>query len=141
MAISAGRLEKPEKAQITVKFITWIFGFLIGIVFIALAIANRQPVTFYLDPVPLQFEAPLYLIVFFSLFIGLVVGGVVTWINAGRWRRETKKLRRQVSELKNTSTSERPAISGNRLAVRELETRRKESQGGKLDNRDHQRKS
>lgn len=46
-----------------------------------LAIANRSAVTFSLDPIPpaseaLSFQAPLFLVIFISIFCGILLGGL-----------------------------------------------------------------
>ncbi|MEE8438996.1 MAG: hypothetical protein V3S07_05365 [Micropepsaceae bacterium] len=50
------------------------------------AMANRSPVTFSLDPFPgepsLALSMPLFLLVFLTFLLGVVLGGVTVW-----WRR------------------------------------------------------
>ena len=47
------------------------------------AIANRSPVTFSLDPFSdepsLALSLPLYLLVFLTFLLGVVLGGVTVW--------------------------------------------------------------
>jgi uncharacterized integral membrane protein len=55
------------------------------------AVANRQAVEFSLDPISTEptiaFSLPLYLLVFLTLLLGVVLGGVtVAWRRASRSR-------------------------------------------------------
>jgi uncharacterized integral membrane protein len=68
----------------------------LAIVLIALAVANRTPVDFTLDPFNpgnpgLTITLPLFVCVFAALALGLVVGSTATWFRQGRYR----KLARQ----------------------------------------------
>lgn len=44
-----------------------------------LALANRTVTFFSLSPLPFQIEAPLYLLLFAALFIGLGFGSFAAW--------------------------------------------------------------
>ena len=49
-----------------------------------IAVANRSRVTFSLDPFSrsdpsLQFELPLFMVVFLALLLGVVLGGFAVW--------------------------------------------------------------
>ena len=50
------------------------------------AVANREPVVFSLDPFSSEpgfvLSLPLYLLVFLTFFLGVVLGGMTVW-----WRR------------------------------------------------------
>ena len=90
------------------KFLLWLLLLPLTVVFVAFAIANRDPVTLSLDPTPLSIEAPLYGLVFAGIFAGLLAGGLIAWIRAGRWRRqlreEQRTVRRLESELRKTES-------------------------------------
>ena len=56
----------------------WIFLLPVAIISVMLAIANRQPVELAFDPFgapDLRISAPLFIIVFASIMIGVVLGG------------------------------------------------------------------
>ncbi len=70
----------------------------LAIVLIALAVANRDPVAFTLDPFNpgnpgLTVTLPLFAYLFAALALGLVIGSMATWFRQGRYR----KLARQRS--------------------------------------------
>lgn len=73
----------------------------LAVVLIALAVANRTPVDFTLDPFNpgnpgLTITVPLFVCLFAALALGLVVGSVATWFRQGRYR---KLARRREAEL------------------------------------------
>jgi hypothetical protein len=74
----------------------------LGAVLVALAVVNRKPATLILDPFGgaqpgLSLGAPLFLFLLGAFALGLVIGGIATWLGQGKWRRlareETKQAR------------------------------------------------
>jgi hypothetical protein len=64
---------------------------------VALAVANRQSVTVAFDPFDPADPAyamtmPLYLAGFAVLIAGVVLGGIATWLEQGKWRRARARL-------------------------------------------------
>lgn len=90
------------------KRIAWLLiAFPTGLILVALAVANRQPVRLSLDPFHAEAPAlslvlPFYVYVIGALIIGSVLGGLATWMSQGRWRRLARtrwsELRRWRSE-------------------------------------------
>ena len=86
-----------------------------------LAVANRQRVLFNLDPFnptdpALALDVPLFVVVLFCLFLGIVIGGFSAWFAQGRWRQEARKTRKAVQqmakeEVKTAENSNLPAVS------------------------------
>ncbi len=79
--------------------------FLVAIVAVAFAVANRQLVPFVLDPVAgpdstFSFEAPLYIYLFGALITGFVIGALAAWVGQRRWRNAAKRRAYEVFELK-----------------------------------------
>ena len=64
-----------------------------AVLLIVLALANRHPVRFVLDP--FRPENPVYAIdtvpfsayLFITLIFGVILGGFATWLTQGQWRR------------------------------------------------------
>ncbi len=81
------------------KLIFWIILLPIAIVLIAFAIANRGPVTVRFDPLPFAVDMPLYAVGLGGIFIGLVSGGIMTWLRGGRWRRAARERQRDKEQL------------------------------------------
>ncbi|MBN8993713.1 MAG: LapA family protein [Rhizobiales bacterium] len=95
----------------------------LAIVVVVLSVANRASVTFSLDPFggdppALSLTAPLFIFLFATLFLGILIGGVAAWIRQGRWRslaraeraelqrtrQEVERLRERVTELTSGTT-------------------------------------
>jgi uncharacterized integral membrane protein len=83
----------------------------LAVILIALAVANRDPVAFTLDPFnpgspALTMTLPLFIFLFLALAIGMVVGSLATWVKQGRYRKlarqrgvEAENLRQAVSRV------------------------------------------
>lgn len=83
----------------------------LAIVLVALAVANRAPVAFTIDPFNpgnpgLTLSLPLFVLLFAALALGLVVGSLATWLRQGRYRRAARR-----SEAAAPATP-RPAPAG-----------------------------
>lgn len=77
----------------------------VALVVILLAIANRAPVTFSLDPFArsapeLAFAVPLYLLLFATMVLGVLLGGIGAWLTGSRHRRSNRAARREVGRLR-----------------------------------------
>ena len=71
----------------------------IAIVLILFAVSNRETVSVGLWPLPFLAEVPLYLLCFFSLLIGALIGLVAAWIAGHPNRRELGARRRRIDAL------------------------------------------
>jgi uncharacterized integral membrane protein len=106
------------------RFLTVLFLFLLGCILVAYAVANRNPVSFVIDPfmdekfAP-RIEAPLSYFLFGALFAGVVAGWLTAWLGQGHWRktaRETHKeatiWKREAENLKRglEATTPRPPL-------------------------------
>ncbi len=76
-----------------------IFGLLVvplGVVLVALAVANRAAVPLILDPfggsdASLAIEAPLFLFLLGAFALGVALGGFATWLGQAKWRRDARE--------------------------------------------------
>ncbi|WP_373083819.1 lipopolysaccharide assembly protein LapA domain-containing protein [Sneathiella sp.] len=82
------------------KLISWIIFLVVVLIISALSIANRHDVVFSLDPLPFIFDLPLYILLLAAGFIGLLLGSISTWLRGGATRRENRRQRREIAELK-----------------------------------------
>ena len=74
----------------------------IVVLLVALCVVNKERVTVVLDPLgaggstlvwhPRVFELSLVL-----LTLGVIVGGVATWLGQARWRRRARRLARELA--------------------------------------------
>jgi hypothetical protein len=97
------------------RFLWWLVALPIGIVAVALAVANRRPVALALDPLaadPFATAAaiqpivlPGYLIVLGSLAVGVLIGGIAMWLSEGRNRRDLRHWRAEARRLEREATA------------------------------------
>lgn len=91
------------------RFLTVLVFIPLAIVLIALAVANRAPVAFTIDPFNpgnpgLTASLPLFALLFIALALGLVIGSLATWFRQGRYRKAARR--------NETAAAARPAPSG-----------------------------
>ena len=79
----------------------WLLLLPLIVLFVAFAIANRQIVILSLDPAPISMRAPLYSFVLTGTFFGLLAGGLIAWLRAGRWRSQLRDEQRSVRRLES----------------------------------------
>lgn len=87
------------------RSLRYMILFLIAIVAVAFAVANRHLVRFVLDPIAgpdstISFEAPLFIFLFCALLIGFMIGAFATWLSQSRWRNAAKRRAHELFELK-----------------------------------------
>ena len=76
--------------------IIWLLvGFPVAAILVTLAIANRHAVRLALDPFNPQepvisLSMPFYFYIFGALVLGVVLGGVATWLSQSGWRRTAR---------------------------------------------------
>ncbi len=68
----------------------------VAILLVTLAVANRHGVRLVLDPFRpdqpvLSLVLPFYVYLLGVLLIGIVIGGVATWVTQARWRRTARR--------------------------------------------------
>ncbi|RLQ86909.1 LapA family protein [Notoacmeibacter ruber] len=78
----------------------------LAIILVALAVVNRQSVPLTLDIFQtgnenLSIALPLFIWLLAALILGMVIGGVASWIRQGRYRRLAKKRKHEVERLEN----------------------------------------
>ena len=76
----------------------------IAAVLVALAVANRQPVTVSFDPFDpadpaFAMSTPLYLVGFTILIAGVVLGGIAAWLEQSKWRRTGNRLAAEIGVI------------------------------------------
>lgn len=73
-----------------------LVGFLCAILLVTLAVSNRHAVRLVLDPFRPENPAisidalPFYAYIFGALILGVVLGGVSTWVSQSKWRRTAR---------------------------------------------------
>ena len=77
------------------RLVSLLIAFPLGVVLVALAVSNRHPVQLILDPFrpespALALELPFYAYILGALVLGVLIGGVATWMSQSRWRRTAR---------------------------------------------------
>jgi uncharacterized integral membrane protein len=77
----------------------------LAIIIIAFAVANRQTVTVSFDPFsphePVASVAlPLFVLIILALIIGVIIGGVASWLGQGKWRGAARRFERELHRLR-----------------------------------------
>jgi uncharacterized integral membrane protein len=77
----------------------------IGLAIVALAVMNREPAKLVYWPErlgqELSFTAPLFVALLLAMILGVVLGGMATWLAQSRHRRAERRLRREAERLKS----------------------------------------
>ena len=84
------------------RILALLIGFPLGAALVAIAVSNRQPVTLILDPFrpempALSIELPFYGYLLGALIVGVVLGGVATWMGQSRWRQTARSQGRRAA--------------------------------------------
>jgi uncharacterized integral membrane protein len=96
----------------------------LGLALVGFALANRTPVTVSYDlfeqgVLPWQTAgAPLYVVLFATLALGVVIGGSLVWLSQGRHRRAASQQRLEAHKLRREIETLRPETGSTALAVR-----------------------
>jgi uncharacterized integral membrane protein len=117
------------------SILKWLLLLPVAAVIIVFSIYNRHGVDVMVDPSGIfhsgmKFTLPLYMVVFASMMIGVLAGGVASWMKQGKHRRaardarsdarklqdEAERLRSQVAALPAAEASVTAAYRGNRAA-------------------------
>ncbi|GAA2837201.1 uncharacterized protein DUF1049 [Aminobacter aminovorans] len=89
----------------------------VAIVLIALAVANRASTAFTLDPFnpgnpALTIQAPLFVLLFVALALGVILGGAVTWLKQGRFRKIARQRGLEAESLRQAASQRPPVAQG-----------------------------
>lgn len=115
------------------KLLWVVLGVPLGIVLVALGVANREPLTIALDPFrpsdpAVAIHPPLFVAFFAVLAVGVLVGGIAVWLSHHKVRRalnkaviEADRLRRERDQLvADRTAAASAAMSGAKDASRSL---------------------
>lgn len=86
------------------RILTWLLALPIGVVVVALSVANRRPVTLSLDPFrpddpALATSVPLFVLPLAAMILGVILGGFAVWLGQGRHRKAARLGRRAAARL------------------------------------------
>lgn len=86
----------------------------LAIILVALAVANRGFTAFTLDPFnpgnpSLTINLPLFVLLFLAMAVGLIIGGVATWLKQGRYRKLARQREQELQSLRAVARTTTPA--------------------------------
>lgn len=109
------------------RLVSLLIAFPLGVVLVAIAIANRHAVSLVLDPFnpetpALAVSLPFYAYLLGALVVGVILGGTATWMGQSRWRRTARVQGQRAQRFEAESerlTREREAdvVRNRQLAV------------------------
>ncbi len=85
--------------KLPTRLLSWIVTAPIALLVIVFAVSNLDKVTLHLWPLPFDMTIWIWALTLIELFVGFLLGAIVTWIADRRRRRETRLLNRRVTEL------------------------------------------
>lgn len=102
-----------------IRFLKLLLLVPLAILVLGVAVSNRQPVTVFFHPFSggefpeLQMTVPVYLLLLLTLAVGVVIGGIATWLEQGKYRAAARRARAEIkrltSEAARSSRSQTPA--------------------------------
>jgi len=101
------------------RFVRLLFFVVVTLAALYLAEANRAPVTISLDPFPggeaseLRFQAPLFLVIFGAVAVGVVLGAAASWLRHAETRRNARAARSELAKTRSEVESLRQQALGN----------------------------
>jgi uncharacterized integral membrane protein len=97
------------------KFLTALVLVPLGLIFIIFAVANRHMVTVSFDPSnndPMEgIRLPLFVVIISVAILGVIAGGVATWIGQRRWRRAARRSQAEATEARAQLANLRATIA------------------------------
>ena len=97
------------------RTVYWVVTGIVALFLVIFAISNRESVGISFWPLPVYFQAPLYLVVLLFTAVGFLFGELVAWVGGRRWRRDARQKRRRLEalerELASTQAQLRPAAA------------------------------
>src|SRR5947199_3394516 len=78
------------------KFLTALIVIPLGLLFVVFAVANRHFVTLSFDPFnarnpSVAVALPLFAVIILAAIVGVLAGGIATWVRQGFWRRAARQ--------------------------------------------------
>ncbi len=87
----------------------WLVTAPIVLVLVVFAVANRDPITLNLWPLPVTLQTRVFIAVLLPLVVGFLMGEVSAWISGRHRRRQARHTARRVEELERAVTAKTPA--------------------------------
>jgi uncharacterized integral membrane protein len=97
------------------KFLTAVVLIPLGLIFIIFAVANRHAVTVSFDPfnndIQEGIRLPLFAVILSVAILGVLAGGIATWLGQHRWRRSSRRYQADAIEARAQLADLRASIA------------------------------
>ena len=105
------------------KFFNIVLLVPLGLVLVVFAVANRHAVTVSFDPFDTRdpsvaLSLPLFVVILSMMILGVVAGGVATWIAQRHWRRAARRHEAEAAHAKSELADMRAAVARQTMASR-----------------------
>lgn len=92
----------------------------VALVVVLFSVANRASVRVSFDPISrdaptLAYDVPLFAVVLAALAVGILIGGLASWIAQGKHRKVARRNRREVEALRDEAQMLRSAVPDSAL--------------------------
>ncbi len=103
------------------RILSLLIAFPAAVLLVTLAVANRHTVRLVLDPFRpdepvVSLMLPFYAYLIGALILGVVLGGLVSWLTQGRWRRAARhrlsEARRWQAEAERLTRERDAGVAG-----------------------------
>jgi uncharacterized integral membrane protein len=85
--------------NLSIRILTWIVTAPIVALVVLFSVSNLDQVPLHLWPLPFDLNIAIWLMSLIELFVGFLLGAIVTWMSDGRRRRNARMLARRVKDL------------------------------------------
>ncbi len=101
-------------------FLKWLLLLPLGAIALVFAIANRHVVTVVFDPFGndvqgIHLTAPLFIVLFLAVMLGVLLGGFASWLAQGKYRRSARVARSDLAQMRNETERLRAQFASTRL--------------------------
>ena len=104
------------------RILSWIITAPIAIVVVLFVVSNLDKVTLHLWPLPFDMTIWIWALTLIELFVGFLLGAIVTWIGDRRRRREARLLARRATELEQLLAQSKRQVGELERKLAELQT-------------------
>lgn len=107
------------------RLVGWFILIPLCVILVIFALANRHSVSLHFDPLSSQsallpaIELPMFVIIYFMLILGVVLGGVAVWFTQGANRKKRRQLQRENDKLTRELEAERQRNKPSRPALKQ----------------------
>lgn len=96
------------------KILSFIILVPLAIVLVVFCVSNREAVTVSLDPFgtmpQLSFASPLFVLLMAAVIVGVILGGIGTWLTQAHYRRKSWRRKHELERLKREAEESRQRV-------------------------------